>query len=304
MRFFHCAMTLAEVFWIVIPREGFSVRNFQIQAAKWAQVSDIVIYGDSQTDYRIIKSVAERTARVQRMWRKEVESTGQSPETFHTFVLTEPFEDFERSFPEHVAVDSLGQPSDDSLDFLLQERQEMCAMSRASEYSRGVYQGPSPDPATLPTSSSDEDYFDLYVEASDHAGLPDETLLAAKRKELDNRKGDNPVQLAVPSSGSILPPSWSMAEVDGILLSCKWIYDLTHERVARSQTPVKDKDGDIQMTELRSRHRKVLLHCADGYTETSMFAVAYFMYSEGLPVHEAWGPITSRQGSQFLCIPL
>ena len=285
------------------PREGFSVRNFQIQAAKMAQVSDIVIYGDSQTDYRIIKSVAERTAKVQRMWRKEVESTGQSPETFHTFVLTEPFEDFERSFPEHVAVDSLGQPSDDSLDFLLQERQEMCAMSRASEYSRGVYQGPSPDPATLPTSSSDEDYFDLYVEASDHAGLPDETLLAAKRKELDNRGGNIPVQLAVPSSGSILPPSWSMAEVDGILLLCKWIYVLTHERVSRSQKPVNDKDGDIQMTKMRSRQRKVLLHCADGYTETSMFAVAYFMYAEGLPVHEAWVRLHRDKGRNFFAYP-
>ena len=34
--------------------------------------------------------------------------------------------------------------------------------------------------------------------------------------------------------------------------------------------------------------RKVLIHCTDGYTETSLLALAYLMYSEGLAVHDAW----------------
>ncbi|KAI9873724.1 MAG: tyrosine/serine/threonine protein phosphatase pps1, partial [Watsoniomyces obsoletus] len=118
--------------------------------------------------------------------------------------------------------------------------------------------------------------------------MPDEKLLAAKQKQLEDPEHTTPAYLPFPSSGSILPPHWSQVEVDGILQMCKWLYDLTHSSRPRSKEATKDRDGDIQMTELNARTRKVLLHCADGYTETSMLAVAYFMFAEGLPVHEAW----------------
>src|SRR3989440_4691795 len=126
------------------PKEGFSVRNFGIQTAKLAQVSDIVIYGDDSTDQRIIKSVAERTASVQRKWKKHLEACGQCPETYHTFVLTNSFEEVEHDYPELVAVDSGGRSTGKTMDFVQWERIEMCAMSKSSEFSTGVYQGPSP----------------------------------------------------------------------------------------------------------------------------------------------------------------
>ncbi|KIX08355.1 uncharacterized protein Z518_03011 [Rhinocladiella mackenziei CBS 650.93] len=283
------------------PREGFSVRNFHIQAAKMALVSDIVIYGDEDTNHRIIKSVAERTASVQRKWRKELENMGQCPETFNTFVLTHAFEEFEQEYPEWVAVNSHGKYTDHTLDFLQQERREMCSMSKASEISLGVFQGPSPGPYTDPPSSSDDPSFDLYVEASDHASVPDDRLLAAKLKQLENREDDEPVHLAFPSSGSILSPSWSQAEVDGILRMCRWLYDLTHS--VKPPSGAKDDDGDIQMTEFMPRPRRVLLHCADGYTETSMLAVAYFMYAEGVPVHETWIRLHCEKQRNFFAYP-
>lgn len=192
------------------PREGFSVRNFHIQAAKMALVSDIVIYGDEDTDHRILKSVAERTAAVQKRWRKELENIGQCHETFNTFVLTQQFEDFEQQYPDLVSIDSQGRYADHTLDFLQQERREMCAMSKASEISRGVFQGPSPGPHTLPPSTPDDPSFDLYIEASDHATIPDDRLLTAKRKLLENREDDDPVHVSFPSSGSILPPRGHM----------------------------------------------------------------------------------------------
>lgn len=283
------------------PREGFSVRNFHIQAAKMALVSDIIIYGDEDTDHRIIKSVAERTATVQRKWRKELENMGHCPETFNTFVLTQAFEDFEQEYPEWVAVDSRGKYPDHTLDFLQQERREMCAMSKASEISHGVFQGPSPGPFTDPPSSSDDPSFDLYVEASDHASLPDDRALAAKLKQLEDRDDDEPVHLSFPSSGSILPPSWSQVEVDGILRMLRWLYDLNHNMKPRTRG--KDTDGDIQMTEFSPRPRRILLHCADGYTETSMLAVAYFMYAEGVPVHEAWIRLHCEKQRNFFAYP-
>ncbi|RVX70712.1 hypothetical protein B0A52_05362 [Exophiala mesophila] len=282
------------------PPEGFSVRNFHIQAAKMALVSDIVIYGDEDTDHRIIKSVAERTAAVQKKWRRELESTGQSPETFNTFLLMQPFEDFEQDHPELVAVDSNGKSTEHTLDFLQQERREMCAMSKASEITQGFFQGPSPGPFTIPTSSMDDPTFDLYVEASDHASLPDDKLLATKLKQLEDRDDDEPVHLSFPSSGSILPPSWSQTEVDGILRMCRWLYNVTHHVKPVART--KDRDGNIQMTDF-SPSRRVLLHCADGYTETSMLAVAYFMYAECLPLHEAWIRLHCDKKRNFFAYP-
>ena len=284
------------------PREGFSVRNFHIQTAKMALISDIIIYGDEDTDHRIIKSVAERTASVQKKYRRELENIGQCQETFNTFVLTQTFEEFEQDYPELVAMDSQGRYTDHTLDFLQQERREMCAMSKASEISQGVFQGPTPGPLTDPPSVLDDPTYDLYIEASDHATLPDDKLLASKRKQLEDRQpDDDPVHLPFPSSGSILPPSWSQAEVDGILRMCTWLYDLTHAMRPASKT--KDRDGDIQMTEFTPKPRRVLLHCADGYTETSMFAVAYFMYAEGIPLHDAWIRLHCEKQRNFFAYP-
>lgn len=270
------------------PQEGFSVRNFHIQAAKIIQVSDTIIYGDDRTDHRIIRSVAERAAKVQRQWRKELEAQGQMPETYHTFVLTSPFEDFERAYPELVAVNSRGKPTGQVLDFLHQERVEMCAMSKASEISVGVYQGPSPNPSTIPPTDSDEPTFDVFIECSDHANMPDTKVLSCKSKQLRSRRNNDPVHLSFPSSGSLMPSSYAPAEADGIIAMCQWIYNLTHVPQTSAVPCTPDKDGDIPMTELTPRTRKVLFHCPDGYTETSMLTVAYHMFAEGVPLHDAW----------------
>lgn len=69
------------------PRDGFSVRNFQIQAAKMATVSDIVVYGDERTPKEEVKRLANRIARAQRAWRnKDKDPSSDSPQ-FNTYVL-------------------------------------------------------------------------------------------------------------------------------------------------------------------------------------------------------------------------
>ena len=282
------------------PPEGFSVRNFHIQAAKMAQVSDIIVYGDDKTDPRIIRSVAERAAAVQKKWKKELEITGQTPETFNTFVLMEPFEDFEEAYPNLVAINSRGQYTGEIMDFLQWERKEMCAMSKASEISKGIFQGPSP--GLITDASGSDAHFDVYVEASDHAAMPTEKILAAKLKQLHTKTDNGPVHVACPSSGSILPPSWSQTEADGIIRMCRWLYDLTHGTKEPTEQAT-DLDGDIQMAELSHRPVNVLLHCADGYTETSMLAIAYTMYAEGLPVHDAWLRLHCERQRNFFAYP-
>jgi dual specificity MAP kinase phosphatase len=70
------------------PRDGFSVRNFQIQACKMATVSDIVVYRDQETSYDEAIDLARRIARAQGAWQKRMEGSGAGSRLFNTFVVT------------------------------------------------------------------------------------------------------------------------------------------------------------------------------------------------------------------------
>ena len=66
------------------PKDGFSVRNFQIQACKMAMVSDIVVYGDSKTNEKETIALAQRISKAQRAYEAE---NGFQPGLFNTFML-------------------------------------------------------------------------------------------------------------------------------------------------------------------------------------------------------------------------
>lgn len=70
------------------PRHGFSVRNFHIQAAKMARVSDIVVYGiEGGTDPRV-QTLAKRIAQAQRAWAAQNATRQRDAPKFHTFVVS------------------------------------------------------------------------------------------------------------------------------------------------------------------------------------------------------------------------
>lgn len=149
------------------------------------------------------------------------------------------------------------------------ERLEMCEMTRASEFSPNVWQGPTPDHLLRPGSCKPAtgDKFDLLVETSDHASIPGPRYLARLNKQLN----DGPQQLEFPSSGSILLPAGENREVDDLVSTIRWIYYL-----ANPEGPAHrhDSDGDIQMTPYAKGSRRVLMHCPDGYTESSLLVIA------------------------------
>ena len=72
----------------VDPRDGFSVRNFHIQATKMAMVSDVVIYGEDGTEKKDIHDLAERFAFAQDTWRVRNSNGEGGPQIFNTFVLS------------------------------------------------------------------------------------------------------------------------------------------------------------------------------------------------------------------------
>lgn len=69
------------------PREGFSVRNFQIQATKMAMVSDIVVYRDSDSSEADALDLAKRLSGAQRTCREKRMFTEDDPASFHTYVV-------------------------------------------------------------------------------------------------------------------------------------------------------------------------------------------------------------------------
>ena len=69
------------------PREGFSVRNFHIQTAKLAPLSDIVIYGEDGLNHIDILDTAARIASAQHAWIKRNYTEPKKPH-FNTFILS------------------------------------------------------------------------------------------------------------------------------------------------------------------------------------------------------------------------
>lgn len=279
------------------PRDGFSVRNFQIQACKMAMVSDIVIYGDEKTHPYDTIALAKKISRAQRAY--EVKN-GIQRGLFNTFMLADPFGLVEQRYPDLVAVDSKGCMTGKIMDFFYWERLEMCAMSKASEISANVYMGPTPD-TTLESSSGDQE-FDVHIEAIDLAHVPDTRSLNNLRARLQD-PNHPPLHIEFPSSGSIMPPTWSHAQVDSLMETCKWIYGVANPQEVNKAKEEKDSEGGSIELATIARPQKILIHCTDGYTESSLLGLAYFMYAEGLPVHDAWVQLHREKGRNFFAYP-
>lgn len=297
----HCGPT-AE-FKETDPREGFSVRNFQIQAAKVAMVSDIVIYGGDEIE---VRKLAWDVAGAQQAWRETHERMNHELPHYNTFICTTPFEEFESKHPEIVATNSRGQMTRNVMDFFHQERVEMSTMTKASEIARNVWLGPTPDYTIDPTLlEKDDAFFDILIECSDPGQLNPKELQAIAEGPDEDANQFQPAYLEFPSSGSIMPPSWPPTGAADILETCKWLYILANG----TQPPVTeetDSEGDSPMPSaqsITSRPRRILIHCTDGYTETSMFALSYYIYSTGVTVSEAWLQLHTTKKRNFFAYP-
>ena len=98
-----------SVFLDIEPKIGFSVRNFHIQAAKIARVSDIVVYGDDgDTDPRV-QYLAKRIARAQRAWAAQNVTRHRDAPKFHTLVVSSKWDLtlFQPYFHQHIRAFTL-----------------------------------------------------------------------------------------------------------------------------------------------------------------------------------------------------
>jgi dual specificity MAP kinase phosphatase len=317
------------------PPEGFSVRNFQIQTAKLAAMSDIVVYAEDGASRSELLALAEDFATAQQAWRLKHDPAQERP-PYNTFVLTSEWPRFcdikaslqltrdigslaelEKKCPDMVAIDSHGHTTGQVMDFckfslhntkskgsltyhlsVQWERIEMCSMSRASEISANVFLGPTPEYILRPGTCQPpkEEAYDLLIEASDLANIPGPRLLGMIDKQLES----GTQRMEFPSSGSIVLPSGNTREVEDIVNTIRWIYYLANPE---QPAEVVDHEGDVAMTQAGKKPHRVLIHCADGYTESSLLAVAYYMFAEGVPAPEAWLQLHCNKKRNFFTYP-
>lgn len=77
-----------EGFLTVDPRDGFGVRNFHIQVGKFAILSDVIVYGDEETDSVEVMTVAKRVSEAQVHTRSLYNVNGvRNFPTYSTFVV-------------------------------------------------------------------------------------------------------------------------------------------------------------------------------------------------------------------------
>lgn len=122
---------------------GVSLRNFKIQCAKYATISDIVIYCPSGYHPGVL-TLAKWVREAQASLRRERLLRGWGGLQYNVFVVTDSFDTFEQRFPSLVSVDSNGFDRN-RVDFVEREREEMERMTRASEIHDNVWLGCTAD---------------------------------------------------------------------------------------------------------------------------------------------------------------
>ena len=173
-------------------------------------------------------------------------------------------------------------------------------MSKASEIATNVWLGPTPDSVLCPPLDEDP-VFDVLIETNDLAQAPEPETL----KRIGKLSYSTPQRLEFPSSGSIMPQPQTRVASDPLKMMCEWIHELASQRSSPniSEREENDSDGDIPMRPLVPRSRKILIHCTDGYTESTLLALAYYMYAERIPAHEAWLQLHCEKKRNFFAYP-
>ncbi|KAI8388715.1 protein-tyrosine phosphatase-like protein [Radiomyces spectabilis] len=269
--------------------QGINLRNFKIQVARYATISDIVVYGAEAEQVAKQISQAQASLRAERM--KELDHIKQTAGsraikncntlTYRTLVIKDGFDTFERQFPSLVQYSSDGLPIH-CLNFLAQEREEMRIMTAATEVTPHIWLGNTQD---VPVSArgademieSDADWnnlcdnphrFSICIEAHDLADMPLPSILTLARENLDeldpNELPDEIIHLDVLSTG-VPTETTSFDEFYACLMHLLAFMD-----------------------DQATRGRNMLIHCSDGYTDTSLLALSWIMYKHKVRLPEAY----------------
>lgn len=319
----------------VQPRQasGVSLRNFKIQAAKYATISDIVLYSPVGLHDGVVELAMHFRDAQEEVYQDRLQR-GLGSLRYNVFIVTDSFDVFERKFDHLIAVDSQGHQRH-SVAFLDREREEMNRLTKATEIDPNVWLGCQKDvPPVQPEDhgvthvfdSSNPLGFNFCIEAHEMAFMPGEETLQRATQYLDtlerttmptasNKYGSSEGQdyfglyEGVPRAASLAspPPSPTTSIIhlecaansqscnntealnrmaDDIIDFCAWIKSYACPDLAQVQAGA-------------ARARRFLLHCGDGYTETSVMALSYLMFSRELSLPDAYLDLQHRAERSF-----
>ncbi|RIA98714.1 hypothetical protein C1645_749074 [Glomus cerebriforme] len=256
--------------------EGINLRNFKIQVAKYATLSDIVVYGENGLNDSVLE-IAKQAAWAQQALREE----NPNGIDYEVFVILDSFSFFEKEFPDLVAIDTQGIIRN-KVNFLEQEREEMRLLTAASEISHNVWLGNTQDvpvssdmdPADSAISLIDDNphQFSICIESHDLAEMPDTAALKVFADQLANVPTCRPT------------PMDDIIHIDCISSGVGCNNAAAFDTIA---TKLMDLCEFIS-SQSNKFDRRVLIHCADGYTETSLLAITYLMFNENLKLPQAY----------------
>lgn len=220
--------------------------------------------------------------------------------------MVDDLETFEMNHPELVAIDLCGRTTERKIEFLSQEREEMRQLTSASKISHNVYLGNTADVFNQVIEYIDADRkvstkgFDVAIEAKDMVEVASAIVLKDTETFLNGgaaaevphgRRGAwyarclaRPLTLDFPTS---TPITSSRHDPEAIVTFCEWIYHITHSPAIRQNCEDCVMAGTAD-AESPATSRLILIHCQDGYTESSFLALAYLIFAEGITAHEAW----------------
>lgn len=309
------------------PVNGISLRNFQIQIAKWATVSDIVLYVSDESERANALEFGRLISLAQINFREENPHVPK----YVTCVVEDDIHRFLDEAPHIIAIPPKGISFDENdlrlknwdSNFLFHEGIEMSMMSSASvignrsENGGAVWLGNTADieghaqlvydyvcaeNVNTPESKQAQELllarnWTLYVRCAAQSPFPsisvlDQHIREALTEDLDAKgKYDTAgptwsgTMIDFPSSGTLAPYPRTEDELYAIVSMCKLLY-------VRTQAVHKNNGAGA------------LIFCNDGYTETSLLALAYLIYSTGVSASEAWVDLHSTYHRPFFSFPI
>ncbi|KZV94697.1 hypothetical protein EXIGLDRAFT_736446 [Exidia glandulosa HHB12029] len=305
--------------------DGVSLRNFGIQAPIYATLSDVVVYSP-KGHTRAALAVAERFK--QAIEAKALERAKSHPEdappllAYNVFVVTDPFTTFETHFSPLVSINSDGLPTPSYPDLASREKDEMRQLTQASEILGGIWLGNAADvPIWHSTDSEDPcssinnpDGYDICVECQDGAPFPTSHHLRQAEDHLSALEGlwSTGFTAAAGLSGvaTTSAPPRPAPNANAVLhLSCPSSPLSTQSTLAQllslTDFLIRASRGNL-LSSNRTGHGarralRILVHSADGYTDSSVLALCLIMTAKHCSLPEAYLELqVSRSRSFFV----
>ncbi|KAI5305257.1 autophagy protein [Ascosphaera pollenicola] len=263
------------------------IRHFKLQTQKFANVSDIIIYGDEDTTSFQIDNLAARIIDCQHHANQKFPKTRSDYRRFNTFILSSSFQDVCRKYPELVYIDSAQNLTPHAIDMVDMEKRQISNAAAPSQIAPNVWvSSMMPPPYDHPFP--DGRPYDIYIDTQEVVDFPEQQKLEEETHKLRSVTNYfSMIQFPGTAETSKLPVP---EKKDSIIETCKWIHQLSTADQEPNQSG--DQIGDKVMLpkgllHTTSSNLRVLIHCLDGYSEVSLLALAYLMFTERLSIHEA-----------------